>query len=29
MHSATAPVAGSMPAVPEQKTNPLAMIAWL
>src|SRR5206468_1957108 len=23
------PVAGSMPAVPEQKTNPLAMIAWL
>jgi hypothetical protein len=29
MPSATAPVAGSMPAGPEQKTNPLAMIAWL
>ena len=29
MPSATAPVAGPMPTVPEQKTNLLAMIAWL
>ena len=27
--SATAPVTGSIPAVPETKTNPPATIAWL
>jgi hypothetical protein len=27
--SAIAPVAGSMPAIPEQKTKPPATIAWL
>src|SRR5688572_21747706 len=29
MPSGAMPVAGSMPAVPEQNTNPLATIAWL
>ncbi len=27
--SGMAPVAGSIPAVPEQNTKPFAMIAWL
>jgi hypothetical protein len=27
--TAMSPVAGSIPAVPEQKTSPLAMMAWL
>jgi hypothetical protein len=29
MPSGATPVAGSIPAVPEQNTNPLATIAWL
>jgi len=29
MPSGASPVAGSMPAVPEQNTSPFATIAWL